>query len=56
MSYQPLIKKTAQSKLNSVSLQELVLTLNEQTEELLSGGELSGGAKPKWKINKPHIN
>ncbi|MEP6516185.1 hypothetical protein [Microcoleus vaginatus] len=51
MSYQSLIKKAAQPKLNSVPLQKLVLTLDEQAEELLSGG-----AKEQFIRHKPHVN
>lgn len=56
MSSRHLIKKIAQSKFNSALLQELVLTLDEPTEELLSGGELVGWAKPKFERTKPHTN
>lgn len=39
MFYQSSIKKSSQSSLNSAPLRELVVTLNEQTEEFFSGGD-----------------
>jgi hypothetical protein len=51
MSYQSINQKAAQPKFNSVPLQKLVLTLDEQAEELLSGG-----AKEKFIRHKPHVN
>jgi hypothetical protein len=46
-----LTKNSSKSNLNSQLLRELLITLDEQNEELLSGG-----AKEKFHRTKPHVN
>ncbi len=51
MSNQLLNEKIAPFRLNSALLQKLVTELDEQTQEVLSGG-----ARDRFYPSKPHVN